>query len=146
MLATMPRRPPSDKPPHPLRQWRERRGLSQEQLADMTGWTQGMMSHLERYFRIPLGDALGALLAQTGLPTDALIRPQRFLAEYPDFLHKPRRPRKLGTFFFHWDTPALWQIEAEAGFRLEDLLLALGRLELKGLGDVKHGDVPREEP
>jgi len=51
----------------------------------------------------------------------------------------------LGTFYFRWgDTPALWQIEAEAGFSLEDLMAELGRWELDALGYVKHGEVARE--
>jgi hypothetical protein len=51
----------------------------------------------------------------------------------------------LGTFYVRWtDPPTLWQIETEAGFALEDLLQALGRLELAALGRVKHGDVPLE--
>jgi hypothetical protein len=51
----------------------------------------------------------------------------------------------LGTFDVRWDPFVLWQIECEAGFSLEDLMQALGRLELCALGYLKHGDVPREE-
>jgi transcriptional regulator with XRE-family HTH domain len=94
MVAIMAKRPPSDKPQHPLRQWRELHGVSQGQLASLTGLTQGMISHIERYFRIPLDDALEALLKQTGLPTDAFIRAERFLEEQPDFLRKYGRRRK----------------------------------------------------
>jgi hypothetical protein len=50
----------------------------------------------------------------------------------------------MGTFYFHWAPPELWQIETEEGFSLEDLMQALGRLELKALGRVKHWDVPHE--
>ena len=51
----------------------------------------------------------------------------------------------IGSFYFRWgDTPALWEIETDEGFSLEDLMQALGRLELQALGWVKHGDVPRE--
>jgi len=50
----------------------------------------------------------------------------------------------IGTFYFHWgDAPALIEIETDEGFSLEDLLPELGSLELKALGRVKHGDVPR---
>jgi transcriptional regulator with XRE-family HTH domain len=94
MAAIMAKRPQSDKPAHPLRQWRERYGVSQGQLASLTGLTQGMISHIERYFRIPLDDALEELLKHTGLPTDAFIRAERFLEEQPDFLRKYRRPGK----------------------------------------------------
>lgn len=50
----------------------------------------------------------------------------------------------IGTFYVHWEPPALWEIETDEGFALEDLMVALGRLELQALGDVKHGEVPRE--
>ena len=50
--------------------------------------SQGMISKIVGYQRIPLGDTLEALLAYTGLPTDAFIRPERFLAEHPNFLHQ----------------------------------------------------------
>jgi hypothetical protein len=36
----------------------------------------------------------------------------------------------------------LYEIETDTGFTLEDLLQALGRLELQALGWVNHGDVP----
>ena len=53
----------------------------------------------------------------------------------------------IGTFYFRWgDTPALWEIETDEGFSLEDLMQELGRLELEALGYVKHGDVLRERP
>jgi hypothetical protein len=50
----------------------------------------------------------------------------------------------IGTFYVRWgETPALWQIECDEGFSLEDLMEELGRLELSALGSVKHGHVPR---
>jgi hypothetical protein len=50
----------------------------------------------------------------------------------------------IGTFYVHWaPTPKLYEIETDEGFSLEDLMQALGRLELQALGYVKHGDVPR---
>jgi hypothetical protein len=52
----------------------------------------------------------------------------------------------IGTFYVHWEPPALWEIETDEGFSLEDLLQALGRLELDALGRVTHGDVPQESP
>jgi hypothetical protein len=52
----------------------------------------------------------------------------------------------IGTFYFRWgEMPVLWQIETDEGFSLEDLMQELGRLELKALGVLKHGDVPQEE-
>jgi hypothetical protein len=52
----------------------------------------------------------------------------------------------IGTFYVTWDPPALWGIETDEGFGLEDLMQELGRLELRALGRVKHGDVPHGEP
>jgi hypothetical protein len=52
----------------------------------------------------------------------------------------------IGTFYVHWDPPALYEIETDEGFSLDDLMQALGRLELNALGRVKHGDVPQGEP
>ncbi len=93
MVASMPRRKqPREKPPHPLRQWRDARGLSQEDVATATGHSQGMISHIEQYVRIPRGQVLLDLLTYTGLPADAFIRPEYFLAEHPIFL-SPRRRR-----------------------------------------------------
>jgi transcriptional regulator with XRE-family HTH domain len=101
MIAGMPRRPRRTTQTHPLRQWREARGLTQDELAAQVGITQGMVSHIELFFRIPLGEALESLRAYTGLPTDAFIRPEAFLREEPDFLEKyrpegkgRRRPRE----------------------------------------------------
>jgi hypothetical protein len=51
----------------------------------------------------------------------------------------------IGTFYMHWDPPALYEIETDEGFSLEDLMQELGRLELNALGYVKHGDVPQRE-
>jgi hypothetical protein len=49
----------------------------------------------------------------------------------------------IATFYVHWaPTPRLYAIETDEGFSLEDLLQALGRLELQAWGSVKHGEVP----
>jgi hypothetical protein len=50
----------------------------------------------------------------------------------------------IGTFYFQWEPPALWEIESDEGFSLDDLMAELGRWELSALGYIKHGDVPRE--
>jgi hypothetical protein len=53
----------------------------------------------------------------------------------------------IGRFYFRWgDTPALWEIETDEGFRLEGLMVELGRWELAALGRVKHGPVPPPRP
>jgi transcriptional regulator with XRE-family HTH domain len=92
MLARMPKKRATEKPTHPLAQWRTYRGLKQSDVAVASGVSQGMISKIEGYQRIPLGDTLEALLACTGLPTDAFIRPERFLAEHPDFLQTTSPP------------------------------------------------------
>ena len=48
----------------------------------------------------------------------------------------------IGSFYVRWTNPPLYEIETDEGFSLEDLMAALGRLELQALGYVKHGDVP----
>jgi hypothetical protein len=50
----------------------------------------------------------------------------------------------IGTFYVPWNPPVLFEIETDEGFRLDDLMQELGRLELRALGYVKHGDVPQE--
>jgi hypothetical protein len=50
----------------------------------------------------------------------------------------------IGSFYFHWEPPALWEIETDEGFALDDLMAELGRWELNALGYVKHGYVPQE--
>ena len=45
----------------------------------------------------------------------------------------------IGTFYVHWaDENCIYQIECDEGFALGDLLVELGTLELKALGQVKH--------
>jgi hypothetical protein len=49
----------------------------------------------------------------------------------------------IGTFCVRrGDTPALWLIETDEGFSLEDLMAGLSRLALQAWGHVKQGDVP----
>jgi hypothetical protein len=88
------RQQPPDKPVHPLRQWRDRYGISQTTLAELAGTTQGMIGHMERYFRIPRPKLLERLMDCTGLPVEAFLLPERFVLEYPNFLRKYRRPRQ----------------------------------------------------
>jgi hypothetical protein len=63
------------------------------------------------------------------------------------WLHSATREESetIGTFYVYWDPPALWEIETDEGFSLEDLMAELGQLELRALGYVKHGDVPQGE-
>jgi transcriptional regulator with XRE-family HTH domain len=73
---------------HPLRQWRERVGVNQQELAAACGLSQSMISLIESGLRVPLDDILAALLDYTGLPAEAFMLPERFLATNPDFLRK----------------------------------------------------------
>jgi DNA-binding XRE family transcriptional regulator len=83
-------------PPHPLRQWRDLHGLSQDELAERCGVGQEMISHIERYFRAPRTNTLLKLQEFTGLPADAFVRTERFLEEQPNFLRKYRRKGRGG--------------------------------------------------
>jgi transcriptional regulator with XRE-family HTH domain len=74
---------------HPLARWRKFHGWTQTQLAEACGLSHSMITHVENYRRIPLREALERLLDVTGLPTDALVRPERFLAAHPNFLRRP---------------------------------------------------------
>jgi hypothetical protein len=50
-----------------------------------------------------------------------------------------------GSFHVAWGRPpGVWLIEVQEGFTLADLLRELGRLELKGLGYLKHGERPAD--
>ena len=88
MLAIMPRRQPANKLPHPLCRWRDQQGLSQDQLTKMAETTQGMISHIERYFRVPRVDILEKLLDCSGLPAQAFMLPERFLPQHPNLLRQ----------------------------------------------------------
>jgi transcriptional regulator with XRE-family HTH domain len=90
MLGVMPRTQPIDKPPHPLRQWRDLHGLSQDELAERCGVGQGMISHIERYFRIPRKSTIIKLQDYTHLPTEALMFPERFLEQNPNYFRTKR--------------------------------------------------------
>jgi hypothetical protein len=49
----------------------------------------------------------------------------------------------VGTWYFQEGTaPRLWQVSTDDGSTLTDLLQALGGLELKALGRLKHGVMP----
>ena len=94
---------PPTPPMHPLRRWREAHGVSQRELGRQVGVTQPMICQIEGYKNLVLGETLEKLLVITRLPTDAFVRPQRFLAEHPEFpstfgQSKPARagrPRKV---------------------------------------------------
>jgi transcriptional regulator with XRE-family HTH domain len=82
----------------PLRRWRISKGVTQAELAAQCGIKQNMISRYERDEHIPVRDHLEQLIKVRGLPTDALVRPECFLAEHPDFLTppSPAEPPKRG--------------------------------------------------
>jgi transcriptional regulator with XRE-family HTH domain len=96
MLIRMPPRRKRLQQTHPLRQWRERVGKNQLEVAESCGITQAMVSLIELGLRIPQGEALDRLIAYTGLPTDAFVRTERFLEEQPNFLQKYSRRKRRG--------------------------------------------------
>jgi transcriptional regulator with XRE-family HTH domain len=79
---------------HPIGRWRARHHVSQEELGRRCQLSQKAISAYESGTRIPRGDSLRRLQAETGLPLEALIFPQAFLRDHPDFLMEPPRQRK----------------------------------------------------
>jgi transcriptional regulator with XRE-family HTH domain len=81
---------------HPLTIWRAEHGKSQEALAKDTALSQGMISHIERFFRTPRKDVIEKLSAHTGLPTDAFVFPERYAATQEEAKKRAgkRKPRK----------------------------------------------------
>jgi hypothetical protein len=52
----------------------------------------------------------------------------------------------MGAFLVRWgEAPAVRQIEVQEDYTLQEVLQALGRLELQVLHDVKHGQAPPEK-
>jgi hypothetical protein len=43
------------------------------------------------------------------------------------------------------EAPAVWQIEVQEGYTLQEVLQALGRMAWQALHDVKHGQAPPEK-
>jgi transcriptional regulator with XRE-family HTH domain len=84
-----------EKPPHPLKQWRELNGLSQTQLAAACDLDQTAVSHYELYARTPRGEALRRLQEVTQLPLAALVMPEDFLAEFRAQHRRPWKPPRL---------------------------------------------------
>jgi transcriptional regulator with XRE-family HTH domain len=70
----------------PLRRWRWSKGLSQAALARRCGLKTNTISTYEQGHRRPQPSTIDRLVDVTGLTPDALIYPQRYLRDYPDFL------------------------------------------------------------
>jgi len=79
---------------HPLGRWRHRRQMSQDALGKLCGLSQKAISAYESGTRVPRGESLRRLAEVTGLPLEALMFPDAFLQERPNFLMDPPRQRK----------------------------------------------------
>ncbi len=66
---------------HPVRAWREYRGMTQEELARRAGTSKAYISHIERGMRQPALALTGALAAALDAPLEALVNE---IAEYGD--------------------------------------------------------------
>jgi transcriptional regulator with XRE-family HTH domain len=85
----------------PLRRWRRQARVTQEALARQCGVTKNTVARWEQADRMPSGPHVKTLIELTGLSADALMFPERYLIDHPEFLERwaeipPRRgrPRK----------------------------------------------------
>jgi transcriptional regulator with XRE-family HTH domain len=79
---------------HPIGRWRHRHQVSQEELGRRCQLSQKAISAYESGTRIPRGNSLTKLMRETGLPLEALIFPNEFLRDHPDYLMEPPRQRR----------------------------------------------------
>jgi transcriptional regulator with XRE-family HTH domain len=82
----------------PMRRWRKSQNVTQTELARRVGVYVSTIAKWEQQFSRPRGEALERLVAVTGLSLEAILFPQRYLEEHPDFLATwaevpPRRGR-----------------------------------------------------
>jgi transcriptional regulator with XRE-family HTH domain len=77
-------------PDSPLRRWRLKRKLTQGQLATLCGVKMQTVARWERAEqdggRKPTGRGLVELIRHTKLPAEALLFPETYLREHPEFL------------------------------------------------------------
>jgi transcriptional regulator with XRE-family HTH domain len=83
----------------PLRRWRRSQGLKQRELDARLGVPKGSIARWEQLLRVPSLDYLEKIADETGLAMEAILYPQRYLREHPDFLatwaeQPPRRGRR----------------------------------------------------
>jgi transcriptional regulator with XRE-family HTH domain len=83
----------------PLRRWRRSQQLRQEDLDARLGVPKGSIARWEQTLRIPRKETLERVADFTGLPIEAIMYPERFLREHPEFLatwaeQPPRRGRR----------------------------------------------------
>jgi transcriptional regulator with XRE-family HTH domain len=79
-------------PDTPLKRWRLKRGWTQGDLARRCEVEINTVARWERAERLPRGEQLDKLIDITRLPTDALVRPVRYLQDHPDFLQDYASP------------------------------------------------------
>jgi transcriptional regulator with XRE-family HTH domain len=82
---------------HPIGRWRHRHQVTQAQLAERCGLSQQAIAAYESGHRTPRGASLTKLIEATSIPLEALIFPEAYLRDHPDYLTEPprqRRPRK----------------------------------------------------
>jgi transcriptional regulator with XRE-family HTH domain len=82
----------------PLRRWRRKHGVTQEQLAQRCEVSVNTVARWEQADRIPSGPHVRKLIEITRLSADALMFPGRYLVEHPECLARwaeipPRRGR-----------------------------------------------------
>jgi transcriptional regulator with XRE-family HTH domain len=82
----------------PLRRWRRSQGLTQAELADRLEVHMSTVAKYEQRFRIPREEELARLAEVTELSLEAILFPERYLQDHPDFLAQfaevpPRRGR-----------------------------------------------------
>jgi transcriptional regulator with XRE-family HTH domain len=82
----------------PLRRWRRKHGMTQDELAGRLRVSTNTIARWEQANRTPSGPHMRLLAELTGLSADALLFPQRYLLEHPEFLGRwaetpPRRGR-----------------------------------------------------
>jgi transcriptional regulator with XRE-family HTH domain len=70
----------------PMRRWRKSQNVTQTELARRVGVYVSTIAKWEQQFSRPRGQALERLVAVTGLSLEAILFPQRYLEEHPDFL------------------------------------------------------------
>jgi transcriptional regulator with XRE-family HTH domain len=83
----------------PLRRWRKSQGYTQEHLARLVGVHLDSINRWEQGKRAPHRTILERLMAITGLSSEAILFPVRWLREHPEYLkayaeQPPRRGRR----------------------------------------------------
>jgi transcriptional regulator with XRE-family HTH domain len=83
----------------PLRRWRRAHHYTQAQFAELVGAKRDAVNRWEQGKRVPHSPMLRRLVAITRIPAEAIIDPERYLRDHPDYLAEwaeqpPRRGRR----------------------------------------------------